>query len=390
MQLPIAGAIDCDVHPAMPAVTALLPYLDEYWRDQITKRYIDQLPFQLSSYPPSSPLSARPDWKPAPRQTQRQAQGKASAPPDPIRAHVLDPLGLRCAICNTLHGAVALFNNDMAAALCSAVNDWVARELLDAEPRLRASILLPAHDVELSLREIERVAPDRRFVQALFLAMGEAPLGRRSNWPLLAACEKHGLAVGIHAGSTYRHAPTYAGWPSYHVEDYVAQSGAFETQLLSLIAEGVFQKHPGLEVVLIESGFTWLPHFLWRTAKTWRGTRPEVPWIDRSPAEIVREHVHFTLQPVDAPRGKPEVLARTIEHIGGQLGSDGFLLFSTDYPHWQFDGDDVLPEGLGRDTIEKMLVDNVLDAYPRLRQPAEDGAAQRVSTSGSESEETVS
>ena len=283
MQIPIAGAIDCDVHPAMPGVTALLPYLNDYWRDQIGNRHIDKLPFQLSSYPPSSPLSARPDWRAVP---DRAPDRSKASPADPIRSRVLDRFGLKFAICNPLHGAVALFNNDMAAALCSAVNDWVAKELLEAEPRLRAAILLPAHDVELSLREIERVAPDRRFVQALFLAMGEAPLGRRSNWPLFAACEKHGLAVGIHAGSTYRHAPTYAGWPSYRVEDYVAQSGAFETQLLSLIAEGAFQKFPDLKVVLIESGFTWLPHFLWRTGKTWRGTRPEVPWIDRAPAEI--------------------------------------------------------------------------------------------------------
>jgi predicted TIM-barrel fold metal-dependent hydrolase len=369
MHVSVAGAIDCDLHPPLPGVTALLPFLDDYWRDQITSRHIDKLPFQLSSYPSNSPFSTRPDWRPAPGQ---------KPGPEPVRAHVLDPLGLRYAICNPLHGAVALFNNDMAAALCSAVNDWVAKELLDAEPRLRASILLPAHDVELSLREIERLGHDRRFVQVLFLAMGEAPLGRRASWPLFAACERHGLAVGIHAGSTYRHAPTYAGWPSYRVEDYVAQSGAFETQLLSLIAEGVFQKYASLKVVLMESGFTWLPHFLWRVNKTWRGTRPEVPWIDRPPAEIVRDHVRFTLQPVDAPKGGPKVLARTIEHVG----FDDFLLFSTDYPHWQFDGDDVLPAGLGRSTIGKMLVDNALDTYPRLREAAEGSPAK--------SEETVS
>lgn len=364
MPIPVAGAIDCDLHPALPSVPALLPYLDEYWCDQITNRHIDKLPFGMSSYPSTSPLSARPDWRPAP--------GEAAAGPDRIRAHVLDRFDLRYALCNPIHGAVALFNNDMAAALCAAINDWVAKELLDAEPRLRASILLPLHDVELSLREIERVAPDKRFVQALFLAMGEAPLGRRANWPLFAACEKHGLAVGIHAGSTYRVAPTYAGWPSYRVEDYVAQSGAFETQLLSLVAEGVFQKHPGLKVVAIESGFTWLPQWIWRTGKTWRGVRPEVPWLDRAPGEIVKDHVRFTLQPVDAPATHPEMLARIIEHIG----SDDILLFSTDYPHWQFDGEDVLPAGLGQDTIRKMLVDNALDTYPRLRQAAAGAAAQ--------------
>jgi hypothetical protein len=369
MQVSLAGAIDCDVHPQLPGVAGLSAYLDDYWRDQFANRQIDRLPFQLSSYPPSSPLSLRPDWRPAPGQ---------KPGPEAIRAHVLDRFGLGLAILNPLHGAVALFNNDMAAALISAVNDWVAKELLDAEPRLRASILLPAGDVELALREIERLAPDRRFVQALVLAMGEAPLGRRSNWPIFAACERHGLALGIHAGSLYRHAPTYAGWPSYRVEDYVAQSGAFETQLLSLITEGVFQQHPKLKVVLMESGLTWLPHFLWRTNKTWRGTRPEVPWLDRPPAEIVREHVRFTLQPVDAPPAEPDVLARVMEHIG----SDELLLFSTDYPHWQFDGEQVLPPGLGERTIKKMLVDNALGAYPRL-----DGAA---AGGGARSEEAVS
>ena len=355
MKLPLEGAIDCDLHPAMPGVPALLPYLDDYWRDQFANRHIDRLPFTLSSYLPSSPLTARPDW--------RTASGSPSGHLDAIRRQVLDPFALRYAILNPLHGAVALFNDDMAAALCGAVNDWMARELLDREPRLRASILVPAQSPELTVHEIERKAPDRRFVQVLLLAMGETPLGRRANWPIYAAAEKHELVIGIHAGSTYRVAPTYSGWTSYRVEDYVAQSAAFETQLLSLVAEGVFQKFPKLKVVLIESGFTWLPTWLWRTAKTWRGVRAEVPWIDRSPAEIVREHVRFTLQPLDAPPADPLALARTLEHVG----SERLLLFSTDYPHWQFDGDDVLPNGLPGDTMRQLLIDNALDTYPRLR-----------------------
>jgi hypothetical protein len=111
---------------------------------------------------------------------------------------------------------------------------------------------------------------------------------------------------------------------------------------------------------------TWLPTLLWRTTKTWRGVRPEVPWLDRSPAEIVRAHVRLTLQPLDAPRGDPQALARTLEHIG----SDRMLLFSTDYPHWHFDGEDVLPEGLPPEMLHKILIDNALATYPRLRDEA--------------------
>jgi uncharacterized protein len=355
MKVPYAGAIDCDLHPAMPGALALLPYLDDYWRDQIVNRHIDKYSFVLTSYPPNSPLSARPDW--------RQASGAPAGDLDAIRRHALDPFGTRLAICNVLHGALALFNEDMAAALCTAVNDWVTHELLDCEPRLRASILVPAHNPALAVKEIERRASDRRFVQVLLLAMGEMLLGRRVYWPIYAAAEKHGLAIGIHAGSTYHHAPMPSGWPAHRVEDYVAQSTAFESQVLSFLTEGVFQKFPALRLILLESGVTWLPTLLWRTNKTWRGVRTEVPWIDRPPAEIVREHVRLTLQPVDAPRNDPRVLARVLAHAG----CEHMLLFSTDYPHWHFDGEDVLPDGLPEETVRKLLIDNPLEAYPRLR-----------------------
>jgi len=43
---------------------ALLPYLDEYWRDAIVSRGIVGANQDLTSYPPNAPLSARPDWKP--------------------------------------------------------------------------------------------------------------------------------------------------------------------------------------------------------------------------------------------------------------------------------------------------------------------------------------
>jgi uncharacterized protein len=79
--------------------------------------------------------------------------------------------------------------------------------------------------------------------------------------------------------------------------------------------------------------------------------------------------VRFTLQPLDLPKDDPQKLVRTLEHIG----SDDLLLFSTDYPHWQFEGDKVLPDGLSDAIIAKILVDNPLAAYPRLRE-AQGGA----------------
>ncbi|MGD9830311.1 MAG: amidohydrolase family protein, partial [Hyphomicrobiaceae bacterium] len=95
------------------------------------------------------------------------------------------------------------------------------------------------------------------------------------------------------------------------------------------------------------------------------GLKMEIPWVDRPPQDIVRDHVRFTLQPLDAPES-PDALAKVLDH----MGSDDFLLFSTDYPHWQFDGGDALPPGLPRDLVRKILLDNPLETYSRLREEA--------------------
>ncbi len=355
MDHPLIGAIDCDIHPAVPTTRALLPYLDPYWREHILRRGIERENLELSAYPVNAPINGRPDW--------RLSSGPPGSTLPALQSHVLDKLQPRFAICNVLHGAQVMFSEDLSAGLCRGINNWLAAEWLDRDPRLRASIVVPVHSAELAAEEIERMAPDRRFVQVLMLAMAELPLGRRQNWPIYRAAEQHGLPVGIHAGSSFRHPPSALGWPSYYLEDYVSQAQGFAAALNSLVTEGVFVKFPGLKVVLIESGVTWLPASLWRLDKTWRGVRSEVPWLERLPTEVVREHVRLTLQPFDAPPTEPQVVA-----VLEQLGSERMLLFSTDYPHWHFDGDDALPAGLPADLARKICVDNPLETYQRLSQ----------------------
>jgi len=46
--------------------------------------------------------------------------------------------------------------------------------------------------------------------------------------------------------------------------------------------------------------------------------------------------------------------------------------FSTDYPHWQFDGDEVLPAGISPDLVRKIMIDNPLATYGRLKQCAKE------------------
>jgi predicted TIM-barrel fold metal-dependent hydrolase len=341
----VDGAIDCDIHPAVPNTRVLLPYLDDYWREHVLRRGLERENLEPSSYPANAPINGRPDW--------RLPSGPPGSSLEAMQAHLLDRFRPSRAICNVVHGAQVFFSEDLSAAFCRAINNWIRAQWLDRDDRLRASIVLPPHSADLAAEEIERLAPDHRFVQVLLLSMAELPLGRR----------QHCLPVGIHAGSSFRHPPSALGWPSYYLEDYVSHSQGFAAALNSLVTEGVFVKFPGLKVVLIESGVTWLPASLWRLDKTWRGVRSETPWLEQLPTETVRNHVRLTLQPFDAPPTESQLSA-----LLEQLGSDRMLLFSSDYPHWHFDGDEALPPGLPADLMQKICFENPLETYPRLRE----------------------
>jgi hypothetical protein len=36
------GAIDCDIHPALPSVKMLLDHLEPYWREHILRRGLER------------------------------------------------------------------------------------------------------------------------------------------------------------------------------------------------------------------------------------------------------------------------------------------------------------------------------------------------------------
>jgi predicted TIM-barrel fold metal-dependent hydrolase len=349
-----ATRIDCDIHPAVGGTrTTLLPYLDDHWKEQVVSRAIDGL--DLNSYPPNMPFSGRVDWRP-------KDGSKPGSDLAMVQRGTFDQLGASHAICNVVYGAQAVFDPYMAAGFCKAINDWIAAEWLDKDKRLRASIVVPIQAPDLALEEIERRASDNRFVSILLLSQGETLLGRRHHWPIYQLAEKYQLPIAIHAGSSYRTAPSSIGWPSYRYEYYLMEAQAFQAQILSLIYEGVFGKFPNLKVVLMESGVSWLPAFMWRANKTWRGVRVEVPWVEREPASIIRDHFRVTMQPFDAP---PDATA--VADIIDQIGSEKMFLFASDYPHWQFEGDDPVPPNLPKSLVTRMCADNPLETFPRLK-----------------------
>jgi len=347
--------VDADVHVAVPGIAALYPYLPDHWRDYLVESGVRTL--EVNTYPRGCNLSARPEARP----------DDPSLPPgstlEQLRTQLLEPWNVQAAIIHCDYGVHLLHNEDLAVAMARALNDWLADEWLSRDPRLHGSMTVCADRPEPAVAEIERLAGRPEFVQLALPVRSPQPYGKRLYWPIYEAAERHGLVVAIYAGGGSGNPITAVGWPSLYLEDYVSFTQAFQAQLLSLVAEGVFLKYPKLNVVFIESGFTWIPSTMWRLDKNWRGLRREVPWLDRLPSETIRERLRVTIQPLNAPA---QTLDRVLDHLGGEA----MLLFSTDYPHWQFDEPaDAWPQALEAASLDRVLRETAIATYGLDRRP---------------------
>ncbi len=332
-------AIDCDVHCAPASMDILIGYLDDYWRS-----YIDDATIRLADL--SYPEGVATTGGPAPSRIDELAPRLER---DGVRRAVLS-----CTVLNGVHR-----NPHYAAAVATAVNDWLRDDWLARDERLRASMVVSTLDIPAAVAEVERLAGDDRFVQILLPVRSDVPYGNRLYHPLYEAAERHGLRIALHAWGRAGAAPSTTGLTPTYLEDYLSNAHIAETQLISLVSEGVFASFPDLGVVFAECGFAWLPALLWRFDKDWKGVWREVPWVKERPSAYVRRHVRLTTAPAQLPSSSAEV-AQAIEMVGPEL-----LLYASDAPHDHGGSGGALLRDLGPDDVEAILRGNATSFYRR-------------------------
>ncbi|MGO3148136.1 MAG: amidohydrolase family protein [Leucobacter sp.] len=346
-----AAIIDCDVHPILESSEQLMPYLDEYWSDQlIGQNFPSQEP---NFHPVNSPIAERPGLTQGPT-------GRAATRVEDLVADVFADGKTDYAILNPLYSIQQIHQPRREQAHARALNTWVQREWLDKDDRLRASIVIPLGSGDAAAEEIEYWAnTDKRFVQVLVLGQTEMLLGRRHYWAIWEAAAKHNLPVAIHIGGVFRQAPTSVGWPVTHLEWYVGQQANFEAQVLSIVSEGILQKFPNTKVVLTETGFKWMAPFLWKFDKLWKTYRPDVPWLESRPSDMVRKHFKITTAPSDGAE-----LAGKLDQAVDRMGTADMLVYSSDYPHQHHSQPRDIEAGTSSsDLIEKINRFNAFELY---------------------------
>ncbi len=316
------GIIDCDVHPGPRSVAEIKAHMPMPFRDRWNGggRGFFGNPVhgaRLDSNPPGG--------------------GGAGSDPDFLRTQLVEEHGMAHAIllprsfCN-LHP-----DPDFGTAIAAAFNDWLAETWLDkynADGVFKGSITVAHQDPHAAAREIERWAGHPHFVQVMTDSGARAPFGQRQYHPIYEACAKHDLPFAIHPGTDGMgiNVQPSPGFPTHYIEWHTCLSLAFQAHLVSLLTEGVFEKFPKFRVVLTEGGTAWIPGLMWRLDAEWKALRTEVPWVKRPPSAYLRDHVRFTTQPLERPEDDRHFL-QMLE----MMDAENLLMFSSDYPHWDFD-----------------------------------------------------
>ncbi|MFL1874776.1 amidohydrolase family protein [Hansschlegelia beijingensis] len=355
--------LDADVHESFGSIKDLVPYLPEPYRGWIASgawRGFSQ-PFAYTS----PGLGNRADV--------RSKDGSASVSDyGQMRDQLLDPYDLSHAVLTGYFYPTGLkLQYGLATALAAAYNDYVAEHWLAKDKRFIGSVQINARDPEAAGREIDRMAACPQVRQVLLPVVDDIAYGHPQYRPIFEAANRNHLMVAFHH-TTFAQGPY--GMGLHYMERHALLPLAMMPQIISLICNGVFDAYPNLRFMVLEGGFSWLPHVMWRLDREYRQGRIEVPWIKKLPSQHCRERLRLSTQPTEDITGDQWMKLIDL------MGTDDVLVFSTDYPHFDFDDPNAaIPRALPETTREKILWRNGAEFYgvsdaPKSERPLEAAA----------------
>jgi uncharacterized protein len=210
---------------------------------------------------------------------------------------------------------------DLQSACYAAWNDWAVGVFNAAAPdRLCVLAFLPGHSPEAAASELERCAELGH--RGAILDIFSVDLGDPGWDRLWAAAEATRLPVSFHlkGGSWSKLSYRMGRWQSAAFASILPLQ--LDEPLATMVFCGALERHPGLTLVLAESGLGWLPYFLSRMDLEWRALKGALDYAPRvPPSDLFHRQVMATFE-------EDELAARVIPMIGA-----GSCMWASDYPH---------------------------------------------------------
>lgn len=214
----------------------------------------------------------------------------------------------------------------MEIQLVTAYNRWFTERILRHEPRIKSMLALPFGSPEASLRTIREFAGKPGVVGFLITSQRQIGVHRPEYFPVYKELEERGLPLGFHAGfdPIGRQVNRFV---SVHSLSFVACN---LVHLTNWVMNGLPERFPDLNVIWIESGLAWLPFIMQRLDHEFLMRQSDAPLLKKVPSDYMRG-MYYTSQPMEATNLR--LLQATLEAINAETQ----LLFSSDWPHWDFD-----------------------------------------------------
>lgn len=307
---------------------------------------------------------------------------------------VMDRLGVDATIllANRLVSIGHMSMRDLVVVLAEAYIDYMLDRVADPANGIYTMPVLPWQDPEAATRIIEKVGGHSAVVGACLMTSGpRPPLGDVRYDPIYEAAQHFNLPIVFHGvpGLTLIEGASFADGFQKLIEAHsLGFSVANMVQLTSVLLQGVPERFPNLRFVFQESGVFWVPMMMYRLDEYFLKRREEAPLLKELPSEYILDRFYFGTQPLESPK-KTRFLESIFEMANGQE----HFLFSTDYPHFDYDDSVVILRlpFLSREEKQQVLGGNAMRVFDFRKgglQPWENTSSEAPPTSQREREES--
>ena len=217
----------------------------------------------------------------------------------------------------------------IAVQLMKAYNRWFVERILPEDPRIKTMLGLPFEDPAASLETIREFGDNPDVIGFLVTSQRHAGVHRNEYMRVYAELEERGLPLGFHAGPSWQDTMTSTmnRFLSVHAMSFVTCN---MTHLTNWIVNGLPERFPDLKVVWIESGLAWIPFMMQRLDHEYLMRQSEAPLLRRLPSDYMRQ-MYYTSQPIEITD------MGLLESTFRAMNASDTLLYSSDWPHWDFD-----------------------------------------------------
>lgn len=226
---------------------------------------------------------------------------------------------------------------EMEVELTRAYNRWLTRTVLPQEPGLKALVLLPFNTPEEACRTVEEFRDVEGVIGFSVTSTRYKPVHANEYMRLYAMIQETGKPIGFHAGYHWQD-PSLASCNTFLGMHALGFAWCSIVHMTNWVLNGIPERFPKLNSLWIESGLAWVPFLMQRLDDQYLMRQSEAPLLKKMPSDYMRENCWYTSQPLE--KTNLRALEVTLEMINAETQ----LLWSSDWPHFDFDTPGVIHE----------------------------------------------